>query len=215
MTNSHLTVIDDGGLPAPASGDRVFESRPYFVGPFDVLTIDVFGIKELEQRKVQVDAAGRAAFPLVGSFIAAGKTPSEIAQEVEEKLSGKYVRDPQVTVNLEETVSQVVTVDGQVQKPGLYPVIGEMSLMQGVATSGGLTEFAKLDDVVIFREAGGQRYAALYNLGAIRRGIYPDPEIFAGDIVIVGDSNARRLFRDILAATPLLTAPVIALLQNN
>lgn len=214
-SNANLAVVDGVALPEPSVGDRRFAGRPYLVGPFDTLTIDVFGIEELEARKVQVDASGRAAFPLIGSFVAAGKSPSEIAAELEAALRGRFVRNPQVTVNLEETVSQVVTFDGQVQKPGLYPVIGDMSLMQGIATSGGLTEFAKLDDVVVFREAAGQRYAALYNLGAIRRGIYPDPEIYAGDIVVVGDSNARRLFRDVLAATPLLTTPIIALLQNN
>ncbi|WP_299195654.1 polysaccharide biosynthesis/export family protein [uncultured Erythrobacter sp.] len=210
-----LLVVTATQLPPPAAGEANFAARPYLVGPFDKLVIDVFGIEELSGREVQIDASGRASFPLVGSFEAAGKTPRQIESELAAALAGQYIRDPQVTVNLEETVSQVVTVDGQVREPGLYPVIGRMTLMQGVATASGLTEFAKVDDVVIFREAGGQRYAALYNLGAIRRGIYGDPEIYAGDIVVVGESHSRRMFRDILAATPLLTAPIIALLQNN
>lgn len=210
-----LQVVAGEQLPPPVPGDDNYQARPYLVGPFDKLKIDVFGIEELSEREVQIDASGRASFPLVGSFEAAGKTPHEIEVELEAALTGRYIRDPQVTVNLEETVSQVVTVDGQVREPGLYPVMGRMTLMQGVATASGLTEFAKINDVVIFREAGGQRYAALYNLGAIRRGIYADPEIYAGDVVVVGESNSRRLFRDILAATPLLTAPIIALLQNN
>lgn len=209
-----LQVVSTAALPSPVPGQNAFEARPYFVGPFDKLKIEVFGIADLSEREVQIDASGRASFPLVGSFEAAGKTPRQIEAELEEALRGAYVRDPQVTVNLEETVSQVVTVDGQVREPGLYPVLGRMTLMQGVATASGLTEFAKVEDVVIFREANGQRYAALYNLGAIRRGIYDDPEIYAGDVVVVGESNSRRLFRDILAATPLLTAPIIALLQN-
>jgi polysaccharide biosynthesis/export protein len=131
------------------------------------------------------------------------------------RLAGNYVRDPQVTVNLEETVSQVVTVDGQVTRPGLYPVIGRMTLMRAVANAGGTAEFARLDDVVVFRTVAGQRYAALYNLRAIRRGVYADPEIFANDIVVVGDSQARRIFRDILQAAPLITTPIIALVQNG
>lgn len=211
----NLQVMSAGELPPPVPGELPYEPRPYLVGPFDKLKIDVFGIEELSEREVQVDASGRASFPLVGSFEAAGKTPMEIQAELEAKLASQFIREPSVTVNLEETVSQVVTVDGQVREPGLYPVIGRMTLMQGVATSGGLTEFAKVDDIVIFRQARGQRFAALYNLGAIRRGMYEDPEIFAGDIVVVGESNSRRLFRDVLAASPLLTAPIIAVLQNN
>ncbi|BDI59741.1 polysaccharide biosynthesis/export family protein [Qipengyuania nanhaisediminis] len=210
-----LAVVPAAELPAPLAGEGSYSARPYLVGPFDKLVIDVFGIEELSGREVQIDASGRASFPLVGSFEAAGKTPRQIEAELASALAGKFVRDPQVTVNLEETVSQVVTLDGQVREPGLYPVIGRMTLMQGVATASGLSEFAKVDDVVVFREAGGQRYAALYNLGAIRRGIYGDPEIYAGDIVVVGESHSRRLFRDVLAATPLLTAPIVALLQNN
>jgi polysaccharide export outer membrane protein len=209
-----LSVVDQSALPAPTRVDLVGQSRAYLVGPFDKLTIDVFGIKDLSDREVQVDASGRASFPLVGSFEAAGKTPHEIEQELAQRLQD-YVRNPQVTVNLKETLSQVITVDGQVTKPGLYPVVGNMSLMQAVATAGGAGEFAKLEDVVVLRNANGKRYAALYNLGAIRRGYYDDPQMYAGDVVIVGESRARRIFRDIITAAPLLTAPLIAVLQNG
>jgi polysaccharide export outer membrane protein len=57
--------------------------------------------------------------------------------------------------------------------------------------------------------------AALYNLDAIRRGTYADPRLYADDVVIVGDSPARRLFRDILQAAPLIVTPIVALLQNS
>ncbi len=210
-----LNVVEQAELPAPTRQDQVSASRPYLVGPFDKLKIDVFGIQEMSERLVQVDASGRISFPLVGSFEVAGLTPFEIEDELERRLAQSYVRDPQVTVNLEETVSQVITVDGQVIKPGLYPVLGRMTLMQAVATAQGTTEFAKLEDVVVFRNSGGQRYAALDNLAAIRRGYYDDPEMYAGDVVIVGESRARRMFRDILQVAPLLTAPIIAILQNN
>jgi len=208
-----VSVVASGDLPAPQRGDLFMEDRPYLVGPFDKLRIDVFGITELSEREVQVDASGRASFPLVGSFQAAGRTPNELAEELETRLAGKYIRNPQVTVNLKETVSQVVTVDGQVVKPGLYPVLGRMSLMKAVATAGGTSELAKLDDVVILRTVGNSRYAALYNLRAIRRGVYRDPEVFPNDVVVVGESQARRLFRDALTAAPLLTSPLVLLLQ--
>lgn len=210
-----VSVVPGTELPPPNRTDLFSQERPYLVGPFDKLKIDVFGIKELTEREIQVDASGRASFPLVGSFQAAGKTPNEIAEELENRLRGNFVREPQVTVNLEDTVSQVVTVDGQVTKPGLYPVIGRMTLMRAVATAGGTAEFAKLNDVVVFRTVQGSQYAALYNLKAIRRGIYADPEVFANDIIVVGDSQARRLFKDVLTAAPLITAPLIVALQNN
>jgi polysaccharide export outer membrane protein len=119
------------------------------------------------------------------------------------------VRNPQVTVNLKEAVSRVVTVEGQVNKPGLYPVVGRLSLMGAIAKAEGTDEFSKLDDVVVFRTVGGHRYAALYNLDAIRHGAYPDPEIYANDVVMVGESKARRLFKDILSVMPAMITPIV------
>jgi polysaccharide biosynthesis/export protein len=206
-----LNVVQSDVLPAPDRADLA--ARPYYVGPFDKLTIDVFGIEELSAKEVQVDASGRMSFPLVGTIEASGHTPGEVGEIIEQRLRGKYIRNPQVTVNLKETVSQVITIEGEVREPGLYPVVGRMTLLRAVATAKGTTEFSNLRDVVVFRTSGGQRYAALYNLRSIRNGEYADPEVFANDVVMVGESRSRRLFRDILQASPLLTTPLIIALQ--
>jgi polysaccharide export outer membrane protein len=207
--------VRQGELPEPGRTDLFESNRPYLIGPFDKLVIDVFGIEDLSKKEVQTDASGRISFPLAGIIEAAGKTPGEVEDVLEQRLRDRYVRDPQVTVNLKETVSQVITVDGQVKEPGLYPVIGRMTLMRAVATAKGAGEFARLNDVVIFRTVNGQRMAALYNLKAIRRGFYKDPEVFANDVVVVGDSSARRLFKDVLQIAPVLSYVVVAILQNN
>lgn len=209
-----VTVVSSEALPEPTRVDLLSSNRPYLIGPFDKLKIDVFGIEDLS-KEVQIDASGRLSFPLIGVVEASGRTPGELADEIENRLQGRYVRNPEVTVNLEETVSQVITVDGQVDKPGLYPVIGRMTLMRAVATAGGAGEFAKLNDVVIFRTVDGQQLAGLYNLKAIRRGNYSDPEVFANDVIVVGDSQARRLFQQLIQASPLLTTPLIILFQNR
>lgn len=204
-----LSVIDSAELPAPDRDDLAAGTSPYYVGPYDRLKIDVFGIEELSEREIQVDAGGRMSFPLAGVLEVAGKTPAEIEVALAERLRRSFVRDPQVTVNLKETVSRVVTVEGQVRKPGLYPVIGRMTLLRTIARAEGTDEFSKLDDVVVYRTVGGQRYAALYDLDAIRHGAYRDPEIFANDIVMVGDERSRRLFKDILAAMPAFVTPLV------
>lgn len=204
-----LQVLPSNELPAPVREDLAANTSPYYVGPYDKLTVDVYGIAELSNREVQVDAAGRLSFPLAGVIEAAGKTPGEIEREIALRLQQGFVRNPQVTVNMKETVSRVVTVDGQVRKPGRYPVVGRMTLMGAVATAEGTDEFSKLNDVVIFRTVNGQRYAALYDLDAIRHGAYGDPEIFASDVVMVGDSRARHLFKDLLAVIPAITTPLV------
>ena len=206
-----LAVVTASALPTPEAHDITVAQRPYLVGPFDRLTIDVLGVTELSQREVQVDSAGTIAFPLAGQLPVAGMTAQEVAVSLAARLSEKYLRDPQVSVTVKQTGNQVVTVEGEVKKPGLFPVVGRMTLLQAMALAGGTTDLAKLDDVVLFREVKGERYAALYNLSAIRHGVYADPELFANDTVVVGDSKARRLFKDILTITPLLTAPVLVL----
>jgi polysaccharide export outer membrane protein len=204
----NLRVMQAIELPPPDRMDLTTNGRAYYVGPFDRLTIDVFGIQELSQREVQVDAAGKISFPLAGTLQVSGLTPREIEQLLAAQLRTNYVRDPQITVNLKETVSQVITIEGQVAKPGLYPAVGNLTLLRAMALAGGTTEFSKLNDVVIFRTVQGQRYAAIYDLDRIRHGVYADPEVFANDVVMVGDSKARRLFKDVLQALPALTTPL-------
>jgi polysaccharide export outer membrane protein len=210
-----LTVLPGTELPVPQRPDLAATDRPYYIGPRDKLTIDVFGAPELAQKEVQIDTAGRVAFPLAGSVEAVGKTPEELSGAIADRLRGAYFRDPKVTVNLVEVASQVVTVEGQVKMAGIYPVVGRMTLMGAVASAQGMTDNAAVKDVVIFRTVGGRRYAALYNMQAIRDGAYDDPQVYANDVVMVGDSRGRKLFNSILQILPVVTTPLIIWLENQ
>jgi polysaccharide export outer membrane protein len=210
-TNPQLQLRQGTDLPAPTRADVVAAERPYLVGPFDKLKIDVFGVDGLQNKEYQIDASGRLSFPFAGTIAVGGLTPQEISEEVAKRLRGRIVRDPQVTVNLIETVSQLVTVDGEVRKPGRYPAIGEMTLLRTIAVAEGTTDVARLDSVLIFRQVAGQKYVGAYNLKAIRLGNYPDPAVYANDVVVVGDSATRKLFRDL---SPLLVSPLVVLLQS-
>ncbi|ALH82296.1 polysaccharide biosynthesis/export family protein [Sphingopyxis macrogoltabida] len=217
VPNAPVTVL--ASLPEPEAGDVVRSTRLAYVGPFSELRVEVFGIPDM-QRDIMTDGEGNFSFPLVGAVAAAGKTPSVVAEEIRNRLAGKYVRDPQVTVNFKSSVnplsvqSMSVTVDGQVNRAGSYPVVGRVTLMRAVALAGGVNEYAKLEDVVVFRDVGSRKYVGIYNLEAIRRGNYSDPEIFPNDVVIVGDSPARRQFKDILQIGPALLSPIILLARE-
>lgn len=213
LSTDRLTVVQDSTtLPAPNRRDLTAPDRPALIGPLDTIQVDVFNIPDLS-REMQVDASGRIAMPLVGTVDARGKTAQELAATVEAALRGRYVRAPEVTVNIKSSVSQVVTIDGQVVEPGLYPVTNQMTLLRTIASAKGLSEFARQEDVVILRTVDGRKMAGLYNIEAIRRGTYEDPPIFANDVVVVGDSPQRRMFRDFVSLAPLLAAPLIAVLQ--
>lgn len=213
QSTSRLTVVDnETALPAPERNDLTAADRPSLIGPLDTIQVDVFNVPELS-REMQVDASGRISMPLIGTIEARGRTAGELAEAVESALRGRYVRNPDVTVNIRSSVSQVVTIDGQVVEPGLYPVTNQMTLLRAIASAKGMSEFAKQDDVVILRTVNGRKMAGLYNIDAIRRGAYADPAIYANDVVVVGDSPQRRLFRDFVSLAPLLAAPLIAILQ--
>lgn len=208
-----LTLLPGDEIPSPTVEDLQASSHPYRVGPFDKLIIDVFGSEELSQKEVQVDASGRITFPLIGTVEVAGKTPGEISTAMQDLFRGRFIRDPQISVNLKEIVSQTVTIGGEVKKPGVYPIVGKMTLMTAIASAEGWTDIANKGEVVVFRTVGGKDYAAVYNVKAIERGRYHDPEVYASDVVMVGDSQSRKIWKDFLGASPLI-APVIYLLGN-
>lgn len=213
VSTGRLAVVDGAAvLPAPLRSDLTVPDRPSLIGPLDTIEVSIFNVPELS-REAQVDASGKIALPLIGTLDAGGRTAGELAREVERALAGSYVRDPQVIVNIKSSVSQVVTIEGQVQEPGLYPVTNQMTLLRTIASARGMTEFAQEKEVIILRTVGGQRMAGLYNIDAIRRGVYDDPPVYANDVVVVGDSPRRRLFRDLVSLAPLLASPLVVLLQ--
>jgi hypothetical protein len=97
----------------------------------------------------------------------------------------------------------LVTVEGSVNKPGQYPVVGRTSLIRIVAIAGGTSDLASLREAIVFRTVGGQRLVARYNIRDIRGARAADPEIFGNDLVVIGDSAGRKLFKDILSVAPL------------
>lgn len=206
-----LDVVEMGTLPPPSRTDLVASDRESLIGPLDQIGIEVFNVAELS-KEVRVDPSGRISMPLVGQLDVRGKTSTEVARIVEGALA-PYIKNPQVTVNVRSSTSQVVTVDGSVNEPGLYPVTNETTLVRAIASAKGLAEFGKTEDVVILRTVNNKRMAGVYNLDAIRRGAYADPPVYANDLVIVGDSAQRRLLRDLIQAAGTLAAPLIVLLQ--
>jgi len=207
-----LTVVQSHDLPPPDTTDLILPQRAFVIGPLDQVSVEVYGLPELS-RSVQVDSSGQISLPLVGSIQVAGKTPAQVGQIYADGLKGRYVRDPQVTVNLTDTVSQNMSVGGAVGSPGIYPVIGRMTLLRALARAEGINEFGKENEVVVYRRVNNKDMAALYHVRAIRAGAYADPEIYANDVIEVSESRGRRIFRDVITASPLLSVPLLRILQ--
>lgn len=200
------------GLPAGASAYKIMPAgvaaeapTDYRIGPLDVIDVNVFQEPDLSQKAIQVDASGRIALPLVGSVDAKGLSASELAQKLERLLGAKYLRDPQVTITVASSVSQKVSVQGEVTQPGVYPLSGPTTLLDVLSLARGETDVASLDKVVIFRTIDGQRMGAVFDVRSIRSGKSADPVIDGNDLVVVGYSAARKFWKNIVSAAPLLT----------
>ncbi|MXP30894.1 polysaccharide export protein [Erythrobacter jejuensis] len=206
-----LEIVRGEGLPAPGVADTSPAPREFVLGPLDKIDVVVFGIGALSAEDVQIDTAGNIAVPLAGTVRAAGRTPSELSSTIEGLLKQKKVRNPDVAINAVDIRSQLVTVEGEVKQPGMFPVEGNMTLLRAVALAQGPSEFARLNEVLVFRNVGDQRMVGVYDLRALRAGTYSDPSIFANDVVVVGDSPSRRAFSMIVQGAALLSPLVILL----
>lgn len=201
LGSSSSAVRVSQALPAPDVTTSAVDFSNYRIGPRDELIVEVFGAPELK-REGEVDAGGNLSLPLVGTVVAGGKTPNEVAAAIAAQLRGRYVRNPQVTVNIKKAVGQTVTVDGAVRDPGVYPIVGRMTLQQAIASAKGAGDIANLDNVVVFRRVNNQQLAALFSLKQIRAGRLTDPQIYGNDIVVVGENATRRFLKD-LGSAPL------------
>ena len=142
------------------------------------------------------------ALPLIGRVRASGLTATSLADALHERY-GRYYVDPQVTVVVTSSVSQRVTVQGEVEDPGIYDVRGGTTLLDALAMAKGETENAALREVVVLRQVNGQRMAAMFDVNRIRRGEDPDPAVLGRDVIVVGLSNSKQICHDALRAAPL------------
>src|SRR3546814_477011 len=113
-----------GVIPAPDAGAT---AAAYRIGALDVLKVTVFQEEDLSFDELQVDASGNVSLPLIGTVRAEGMTAAALSSEIATKLGAKYLVNPQVSVSVASSVSQNVTVEGNVNQPGVYAINGRRS----------------------------------------------------------------------------------------
>lgn len=156
------------------------------LGSGDVLEISVWGDESLA-RKVLVRPDGKISFPLVGDMQAAGVSVEDLRAELEARI-GEYIHGAPVTVMLIEARSPKVSVVGKVQKPGVFPMDGPVSVLQALAMAGGMTPYASTGSVRVVRTdaAGTQRYLPFdYDMAADGKSLEQNILLEPGDVVIV------------------------------
>jgi len=149
MTRIFAIVLVVGlwlALPAGAQTE-------YIIGAQDVLTITVFDQSELSG-KFAVDADGTFVYPILGRIKAAGLTVRALENEIKRLLTGDYLKNPQVTVGVEQYRSQRIFVHGEVRQPGTYALTGDMTLIEALARAGSTNATAG-DEALIVRPRSG------------------------------------------------------------
>lgn len=148
MKQTALTYVCAALLWAGLAGSPAAQNN-YLLGSQDVVNITVFGEPDLS-RKYTIEQDGTFTFPYIGRVKAKGLTLRELEQELRKRLMPDYLRDPQISVAVENYQSQRITVMGQVNQPGEYQLTGEMTLLSALARAGSVTATAG-SEVIIAR----------------------------------------------------------------
>jgi polysaccharide biosynthesis/export protein len=180
----------------------------YKIGPLDVLDVQVFKVPDVS-KTVQVTEEGTITYPLVGEMHAAGKTTRELEAEFVQKFGSKYIRNPQVTIQVKEYNSQRVTVSGGVKTTGVYALKGRTTLTQVLAMAGDVDSSIASGDVVIFRTIDGKKSAAKFDFDEIRSGKVQDPLLEPGDVIVADTSATKVALANVLKVLPLATSAAI------
>ena len=158
-----------------------------FIGAGDKINIQVFNEKELSG-VYQVSPDGYIMFPFIGEIKVDGLDNFSLAVKIASKLKEGYLKEPNVTVVVEEFVSKRVFVLGQVKKAGSFPIRRQMSVIEAISLAGGFTNLADLSNVVVTRKSGyGKEKRFVVDIKSIVNGAKENFYLDAGDIVFVGE----------------------------
>ena len=166
----------DEGARAVTAGDPQFLSS-YKLGPGDVITIRVFGEDDLSREKIKLTDSGSLFLPGVGELVALGKTLGEVERLAVDRLKGRILVNPQVSVFVEEY--RPFFINGMVDKPGGYPFQPGLTVRKAAAVAGGFKERASLNKIFLIRSGDRNQQALKVDLNTV---------VLPGDIVTVEES---------------------------
>jgi polysaccharide export outer membrane protein len=185
MSNSSRPVYAEAPEPAPAVAPMpaAYTAAPmpvrydagYRLDAGDKLRVVVYGQEGLTNTYT-IDAAGSITMPLIGQVPARGRSPAALANQISAKLRNGYIREPSVAVEIESY--RPFFILGEVQAPGQYPYVPNMTVESAVAIAGGFSPRAKRDLVTVTRTDGN---------GAARYVVPLGTSLGPGDTVLVGE----------------------------
>jgi polysaccharide export outer membrane protein len=184
-TNAGKTNATETATTTPPATAGATPNADYKIGPQDVLRIDVWKEPDIS-RMSPVRPDGRISLPLLNDVQAAGLTPTQLAGVLTEGLK-KFITNPQVTVSVTEINSRRVYVTGEVTKPGAFPLLPNMTVLQALSSSGGFSQFAKIKGIYVLRVEDGKQVKHPFNYKDVVSGKKPELNILLqpGDVIVV------------------------------
>ena len=160
-------------------------SAPYTVGRGDILDIAVWKNQDLS-KQLPVLPDGKISFPLIGEIVVAGKSISQISEELKNKLS-QYIPEPVLSVSVHQVNSLLIYVIGKVNNPGMFALNTNVNALQALAMAKGMNTFAKKDEIKIFRQKDGKTVIFDFDYDDVSEGKNLDQNIQLerGDIIVV------------------------------
>ncbi len=187
LNQTRSAGITPGGPSNPGDKSSLIVTPDYLIGPEDVLEITVWRNADLS-KLVSVRPDGRISLPLIGDVSAVGKTASQLAEDIANKLK-EYKENPQVSIVVKEVNSYAIYVLGEVAKPGKYPLKSKTTLLQAITLASGFTPTAARNKIVVFRfgkDGEGQiKIKASYDDIVLRDGSNQNIELKPGDQIVV------------------------------
>jgi polysaccharide export outer membrane protein len=170
---------------APATPAGITPPTGYLIGPEDQLSIVYWREKDLSA-DVVVRPDGMISLPLLNDINASGLTPEQLRVAITQS-AGKFVEEPTVSVVVKSINSRKVFITGQVAKPGPYPLGGPTTVLQLIATAGGVAEYADKSKIVVLRNDNGKQTTYPFNYDQVmkRKNLTQNIELKPGDTVIV------------------------------
>jgi polysaccharide export outer membrane protein len=182
-----LNLVVQSGQAAVADSAPAAQTvdPSYIVQPGDTLTVTVWKEQDL-QGDILVRPDGGLTFPLAGEVQAAGHTVEDIRKTLQSRLT-KYIPDPVVTVLVKKTDGSRIFVVGKVNRPGDFPLIRPMDVMQALSLAGGATPYADVNGIKVLRRDGTRQEEFPFRYDDVRRGKNLSQNILlhSGDTVIV------------------------------
>jgi polysaccharide export outer membrane protein len=158
----------------------------YVIGPDDVLTISYWRNADMSA-EVTVRPDGLISLPLLNEIQAGGLTPEQLRERISKDALKFLEEAPTVAVVVKAINSRKVYITGMVQKPGFYQLTGAMTVVQLLATAGGVQEFADTKNILIVRNDAGRQvsYGFNYKDFVRRKNLKQNIELQPGDTVVV------------------------------